>query len=124
RVARMLAFLGRAYPGEGWDKFLDGALPRWPGIVVAGHSHGASSAALIGTVRKVERVVMLSGPFDNSAGAPAAWTRRQPATARDGFFALSHAREPQHEGHLKDWDALGLPALGPIVQVEGGAPPY
>src|SRR2546421_666055 len=90
RVLRMLIALGRAYPGEGWGAFVDGALPRWPDIVVSGHSHGASSAALIGKVRRVDRVVMLSGPFDNRAGAAAPWTARPGLTPLDRVYALTH----------------------------------
>jgi hypothetical protein len=124
RVARMLAYLDWHFPREGWGAFLQGGAPRWPAIIVAGHSHGASSAALIGKVRRVNRVVMLSGPFDNRSGAAALWTRREPATPNDRVYGLSHAGEPQHQGHLTNWAAMGLPALGAVVQVDGGAPPY
>jgi hypothetical protein len=124
RVGKMLAFLDRSFPGEGWGQFLDGAAPRWPAIVVSGHSHGASSAALIGKVRRVDRVVMLSGPFDNRVGAPAAWTRRAPATPGDRFYGLSHQREEQYQGHRRNWEAMGLAAWGGLTEVEGGAPPY
>ena len=68
RVGRMLEWLSRTEPAGGWSRFHARALPRWDQITVAGHSHGSSSAALIGKIRRVERVVMLSGPFDNRAG--------------------------------------------------------
>jgi hypothetical protein len=122
RVGRMLAYLDRSFPSEGWAAFLDGPGPRWSAIVAAGHSHGSSTAGLIGKVRHVDRVVMLSGPFDNRAGAPAAWVGREPATPRDRFYGLTHAREPQHKGHLDNWAAMGLP--GAPVTVDGAAPPY
>ncbi len=124
RVARMLAALEKRQPAAGWGRFLDGDRPRWSEIIVAGHSHGASSAALIGKVRQVHRVVMLSGPFDNRAGDPAPWTRQPPATPADRFYGFSHTQEEQHTGHIKDWQALGLPAFGPPVPVETSAPPY
>jgi hypothetical protein len=124
RVAKLLAFLDHAFPGEGWGAFLDGSGPRWPAIIVAGHSHGASSAGLIGKVRQVNRVVMLSGPYDNRARAPAAWTRRPSATPTDRVYALSHANEPQHQGHLADWAAMGLDTLGAITDVDHATPPY
>jgi hypothetical protein len=124
RVARMLAALDRQQPEAGWSKFLSGDRPRWTEIIVAGHSHGASSAALIGKVRPVHRVVMLSGPFDNRAGEPAPWTRQPPATPADRFYGFSHTQEEQHAGHVKDWDALGLPPFGAPVAVESSGPPY
>jgi hypothetical protein len=124
RVARMLSALQTRQPEVGWGRFLDGDKPRWADIIVAGHSHGASSSALIGKVRQVHRVVMLSGPFDNRAGEPAAWTRGPSATPPDRFFGFSHTQEEQHAGHVKDWGALGLTAFGPPVLVETSAPPY
>jgi hypothetical protein len=122
RVARMLAALARSYPDEGWDRFLDGANPRWSAIVVAGHSHGASSAALIGKVRAVDRVVMLSGPFDNRDGEAAPWVSRTPITPLDRVFGLTHRAEDQHSQHLKNWTAMSLG--GPVVVVDEAAPPY
>jgi hypothetical protein len=124
RIVQMLRALDKSAPAVGWGKYLAGDKPRWEEIIVAGHSHGASSAGLIGKVRKVHRVVMLSGPFDNRAGEPAAWTTRPSATPADRVFGFSHTNEEQHAGHIKDWAAMGLPALGPLVSVESAAPPY
>jgi hypothetical protein len=124
RVARMLAHLQRAFPAEGWGAYLDGGKPRWPSIIIAGHSHGASSAGLIGKVRAVDRVVMLSGPFDNRDGEPAGWTRQSPATPLDRYYVFSHAKEDQFSQHLKDWEAMGLGTLGPVTDVDGARPPF
>jgi len=68
-------------------------------------------------------VVMLSGPFDNRGGEPAAWTRRESATPVDRFYGFTHARESQHRGHVRDWQAMGLDAVGAAVTIEGAAPP-
>jgi hypothetical protein len=124
RVARLLAHLQGAFPGEGWGAYLDGARPRWSSIVIAGHSHGASSAGLVGKVRAVDRVVMLSGPFDNRDGAPADWTRRPPATPIDRYYVFSHTNEDQFSQHLKDWEAMELGKLGPVTDVDVARPPY
>jgi hypothetical protein len=98
-----------------------GDRPAWDHIIIAGHSHGASSAGLIGKVRRVDRVVMLSGPFDNRGGAPAPWTRLTPATPIDRYFVFSHVHEEQYPQHVKAWETL---APGPLVSVDGAAPPY
>jgi hypothetical protein len=124
RVARMLAHLHRAYPAEGWGAFLDGERPRWSSIVVSGHSHGASSAGLIGKVRRVDRVVMLSGPFDNRDGASPPWTRKPGATPPDRFYGLSHLHEPQYPLHVKNWETMGLGPLRSLVDVDVTTPPY
>jgi hypothetical protein len=124
RVVRMLAHLDKIQPGADWGFFLEGDRPRWSQIVIAGHSHGASSAGLIGKVRAVNRVVMLSGPFDNRGGQPAPWTRRPGLTPAERVYGFSHTLEEQHAGHLQDWDAMGLAALGPVVVVEAAAAPF
>jgi hypothetical protein len=121
RVARLLVSLHAAHPAEGWGGYLHGDRPAWDRIIIAGHSHGASSAGLIGKIRKVDRVVMLSGPFDNRAGAPAPWTRLTPATPIDRYFVFSHAHEEQYPQHVKAWETL---APGPLYTVDGAAPPY
>jgi hypothetical protein len=124
RVARFLTHLHSHFPAEGWGAFLDGDKPRWPAIVVAGHSHGASSSGLIGKVRRVDRVVMLSGPFDNRGGTPAPWTRRPGLTPVDRYYVFSHTLEDQFSQHLQDWEAMELGKLGPVINVDGAKPPY
>jgi hypothetical protein len=122
RVGRMLDWLARTEPAGGWSKFAARGQPRWDQITVAGHSHGSSSSALIGKVRRVERVVMLSGPFDNRAGEPATWTKRRSLTPPDRLWGFSHTKEEQHAGHLKNWKALGVP--GALVDVEQTPAPF
>ena len=123
RVGRMLERLNKDEPTAGWGRFSARALPRWEEVIVAGHSHGASSSAFIGKIRRVQRVVMLSGPFDNRAGEPATWTRRRSLTPADRYFGFSHAREEQYPGHIKNWGALGLAALGPLLVLEQAPTP-
>ncbi|HEY0709540.1 MAG TPA: hypothetical protein VGG33_22205 [Polyangia bacterium] len=122
RVARMLKALDQKLPAAGWGKFLDGDKPRWEQIIVSGHSHGAASAGLIAKHRKVNRAVMLSGPFDNRDDEAAAWTKRTSLTPVDRFYGFSHTGEDQHPGHLMDWAALGL--AGPVTNIDNAAPPF
>lgn len=125
RAGRMLEWLSRTEAAGGWSRFHARGLPRWDQITVAGHSHGSSSAALIGKLRRVERVVMLSGPFDNRAGEPATWTRRRSLTPPNRLWGFSHTKEEQHPGHLKNWKALGvLGALVDVEQTSTSAPPF
>jgi hypothetical protein len=124
RIVRMLDRLASEQPQAGWGRGLARGMPRWEELLVAGHSHGSSTAALIGKVRRVNRVVMLSGPFDNRGGAPADWLRRRTLTPPDRYFGLTHAAEEQHPGHLKNWKALAIDKLGPVAIVDGAAPPY
>jgi hypothetical protein len=124
RTIRMLAYLHKMFPAEGWGAYLDGDKLNYGAIVVAGHSHGASTAGLVGKVRPCERVVMLSGPFDNRSNRPAAWTMLAPATPADRFYGFSHTMESQHAGHLRDWVAMGLDKHSALVDVATATPPY
>ncbi|MBX7078347.1 MAG: hypothetical protein K1X88_04100 [Nannocystaceae bacterium] len=118
RVAAMLAHLQTLHPGGDWQYFLDGTVPRWDRIVISGISHGASSSGVIGMVRSVERVVMLSGPLDTGQ----AWLLGTPTTAIDRFWGFTHTADDQHDGHLAAFEDLQLP--GAPTDVDTVAPPY
>ncbi len=119
RVTAALKHLVTTHPGGDWGYFLDGDRPNWARIIISGHSHGASSAALIGKVRTVARVVSLAGPLDSGQ----AWLSEASVTPLDRFYAFTHAGDPQHMGHLTSFTTLGLP--GAATSVDGAAvPPY
>lgn len=120
RVVRMLKHLAVDMPEGDWGFFLRGNLPRWDRITISGTSHGASTAGLIGKIRRTERVVLLSGPFDNIDGVPAAWTRRQPLTSVRRFFAFSHTADSQFVFHIPNLEAMGL--FGEPTSVDTGLP--
>lgn len=118
RVVAALKFLQKKHPGGDWQYFLDGDKPRWSEITIAGISHGASSAALIGVYRNVGRVVSLSGPLDTKQ----AWLSKTPITPLDSFYGFTHTGDGQHAGHLEAFAALKLP--GAVTVVDGAMPPY
>src|SRR6185503_6782832 len=105
RVVRALRWLDGQDPGGDWQYFLEGEAPRWSEIVISGISHGASSAGLIGSVRRCHRVVMLSGPFDVGQ----AWLETPWQTPLDRAFGFTHTADDQHDGHLEAFETLGLP---------------
>jgi hypothetical protein len=88
------------------------AYPRWSQIVVAGHSQGAGHALFIARRLSVLRAVMLSGPTDSVAGAPAAWLSGASATPAANLFGLSAgANEGSYCAHCgANWDSAGLSA--------------
>jgi hypothetical protein len=118
RIVRGLRHLQDLDPQGDWEFFIDGDAPRWSAIVITGHSHGASSAAVIGTHRLVSRVVSLAGPRD----AGQAWLSSTPLTPRDAFFGFSHSGDGQHQDHLAAFAALGFPGMP--TRVDSAAPPY
>ncbi len=122
RAVRMLASLADTHPGGDWGYFLKDDLPRWDKIVVSGISHGASSSAVIGKARLVDRVVSLSGPLDRPANQPATWHTAPSLTPLDRFYALTHTGDGQHPGHLAAFEAMGLP--GEPTSIDGASAPY
>jgi hypothetical protein len=118
RLIRGLRHLQDLDPQGDWQFFLDGDLPRWSSIVITGHSHGASTSAVIGMHRRVSRVVSLAGPNDPNQ----AWLSDTPLTPRDAYYGFSHSGDGQHAGHLAAFAALELP--GEPTRVDGAMPPY
>jgi hypothetical protein len=132
RVARGLAYLQGLYPDEDWGYYLNGdGSVRWSDVIVAGFSHGASSAARIAMVRRLAGAISLSGPRDNSCGSDplcggggvfATWLTEVPRTPIDRFFALTGAQDGQHPEHLFAMQKVGY--LGQVVDVDVEQPPY
>ncbi len=118
RVIAGLALMQQLNPAGDWQYFLDGEDLRWEKIIISGISHGASSAGVIGKNRRVDRVVMLSGPLDTGQ----AWLTAPSLTPIDRFYGFTHADDRQHEGHLEAFEQLGM--TGEPVLVDGAAPPF
>jgi len=121
RLVKLLAHLHAQFPSEGWDAYLDGGAPRWPQIVVAGHSQGAGHAALVGLRHEVARVVMFDwGDIVPGVGA-APWMSKPKATPIERFYSL------YHEKNFAGIVVLGMNAMGmpdDVVRVPDTAEPY
>jgi hypothetical protein len=108
RLTRLIVYLKTRYPNEHWHKFLKRGKPDWSRIAVSGQSQGAGQAALIARERLVPRVVMLSGPPDQS-NAPRidSWVRIG-ATPPSSMFALYHFADRLKPGISANMGALGF----------------
>ena len=124
RVRAMLHGLARMHPQGDWKQFLspDGSEVRWNKVIVAGASHGATTAARFAKEVKVDRVVMLCGPRDQDQD----WQALQSATPAERYFGFSHVLDGGWSGdhYCRSWELLGLHEFGPIVNVDGAALPY
>lgn len=129
RLAKLLAYLSRTSPGEGWGQFLgeDGE-PNWRRISAGGHSQGGGHAAMLGKEVPLARVCMLSAPYDaivrNGALALAPWLSEPGRTSPQAYFGLAHEQEQGYALMTAVWASLGLANAETPVLVEGVAPGY
>jgi hypothetical protein len=131
RLSKLLGYLKRTYPGEGWATYLSharsrvygGFKPRFDRVLTSGHSQGAGMALFTAREKRVLRVGMFGGANDYAALgdgsiAVANWIRGRFATPKSRIFGFDHTREQGHAGQLAVWAALKL--RGAPVSVDGG----
>jgi hypothetical protein len=125
RLVRLLVHSQGQHPAEDWLRFLTPeGLPRWPLIVVSGHSQGAGHAAYLSRDHELAGVVMFAGPGDFVQGQQATWLLRPSATPEQRLFAFTHVQDSTASAFFLNQRTLGLDAFGPIVSVDQTPPPY
>ena len=124
RTRVFLAWLDREQPHCRWGQFLtpDGKGVVWEKVIIAGASHGATTAARFAQEVRCDRVVMLCGPRDQDQD----WQAGPSVTPAERFFGFSHVLDDGWIGHhyCRSWELLGLARFGPLVEVEKAVPPY
>jgi len=112
RLVKLLQYLAKEHPEQGWDGYLTGDAPAWDRIVVSGLSQGAGMAAYIAKRVRVARVVLFSSPWDYSEHPPtlAPWLIEPSATPPERWFAEYHRRERTADLLAQAYKALGIPA--------------
>ena len=124
RSLQFVKWLARENPQGRWEYFLaaDGKGLRWDRVVIAGSSHGSTTAARFAKHQRVDRVVMFCGPRDNTE----TWQALPSATPAERYFGFSHVLDGGWTGdhYCRSWELLGLHRFGPIVGVDKTAPPF
>jgi len=124
RALQFVKWLAQTNPPGHWDYFLtaDYQALRWDRVIIAGASHGATTATRFAKYQRVDRVVMFCGPRDQTE----TWQALPSATPANRFFGFSHVLDGGWTGHHYDrsWAMLGLQQFGPIVNVDQTQPPY
>lgn len=124
RALQFVKWLAKANPEGKWEQFLtpqgDGLI--WEKVILSGISHGSTTAARFAIHQRVDRVVMFSGPRDNTED----WQGLPSATPANRFFGFTHVLDGGWTGHhyCRSWQLLGMHRFGPIVDVDRVAPPY
>lgn len=124
RARQFVKWLAKEHPAGQWQQFLtdDGRDLRWDRVIIAGSSHGSTTAARFAKHQKVDRVVMFCGPRDQLEN----WQALPSATPANRYFGFSHVLDGGWTGHHYDrsWELLGLAEFGPIVDVDAARPPF
>jgi hypothetical protein len=124
RAFQLVKHVAAKNPQGRWDCFLsdDGKGLRWDRVILAGSSHGSTTAARFAKHVKVDRVVMFCGPRDQFE----TWQSLPSATPANRYLAFSHVLDTGWTGghYCRSWELLGLHAFGPIVNVDQTKPPY
>jgi hypothetical protein len=129
RLEVLLAQLVLDAPDAGWDDLLepDGSV-RWIDVVVGGWSEGSGHAAYLAMERKLDGVLMFSGPQDiypNPEGGPipllAEWAFEPRATAACVHHGILNTED--NNDRVEDaWVAFGIDT--PWADVDTVAAPY
>lgn len=124
RALSFVRHLAQQQPAAGWEQYLakGGADLNWEKVVIAGISHGSTTAARFAKHQKVGRVVMFSGPRDQLES----WQSLPSATPASRYFGFTHVLDTGWTGdhYCRSWLMLGLHQFGPLVDVEEAALPY
>jgi len=124
RSYQFVRWLDHENPQGGWKQFLtpDGKGLLWEKVILAGISHGSTTAARMAKAVRVDRVVMFSGPRDQYE----VWQKLPSATPENRFFGFSHVLDEGWRGdhYPRSWQMMGLQKFGPVVNVDHAAAPY
>jgi hypothetical protein len=124
RAFQLVKWLARENPQGRWDYFIaaDGQGLRWDRVIIAGSSHGSTTAARFAKHQRVDRVVMFCGPRDQYE----TWQGLPSVTPANRYFGFSHVLDGGWTGdhYCRSWEMLGLHQFGPIVDVDKVPAPF
>lgn len=122
RSFQFVKWLAKENPEGKWGQFIDGEGLRWDKVIMAGSSHGSTTAARFAKHQKVARVVAFCGPRDQFQ----AWQALPSATPKNRYFGFTHVLDGGWTGdhYCRSWELLGMLEYGPIVNVDEVKPPY
>jgi hypothetical protein len=124
RAFQFVSWLDKKNPQGKWAQFLtaDRKGVRWDKVIIAGSSHGSTTAARFAKHQKVSRVVAFCGPRDHLQS----WQSLPSATPENHYFGFSHVLDGGWVGdhYCRSWELLGMHKFGPIVNVDKAKAPF
>lgn len=119
RLVRLLQWLAREFPDEGWSRYFEGEELVWNRMAVAGHSQGGGHAGFIARQHVVARCIIFSGAdWFGAEFRLADWLEWPSATPPKGIYAFTHERDvsPSLAISRMVWTSYGLDAFGPELR--------
>jgi len=130
RLNKLLHYLTRQQPKQGWEQFLDrSGQTAWDKIVISGHSQGGGHAFVLSKIHQVARCIMFGSPKDYSRyfNASAKGFDGDSKTPKDRYFAFNHLEDHKggcnHDQQMEIFQKIGLTSLGQAT-ADKSAPPY
>lgn len=124
RATVFVRWLSKENPDGNWGQFLndDQSDLHWDKVILAGISHGSTTAARFAKHQRVARVVMFSGPRDQLQ----TWQSLPSATPANRYFGFTHVLDTGwvDSHYCRSWEMLGLHQFGPLVDVDRSELPY
>ncbi len=111
RTIKLLQYLHTNYPTENWNQYFNGNEILWNKIIISGHSQGGGHAAIIGKIKKVERVMMFASmdwmPLINRNADWISWNSLTPV---EKYYAFIHEKDEliNFNTVLTTWNNLGI----------------
>lgn len=124
RSYQFVKYLAEKNPEGNWQQFIseNGKGLNWDKVILSGASHGSTTSARLAKHVRVARVVMLSGPRDQTEK----WQAGESATPPERYFGFTHTQDkgwPRHH-YCRSWLMLELHKFGPIINIDDAKPPY
>jgi predicted esterase len=113
RLVKLLQYLDRKRPDDGWGSYIENGQPNWQRIAVCGQSQGAGMAAYIAKEHLVARAILFSSPWDfvqrGGQRELAPWIALPSKTPPSRWFGGYHARENFAELLARSYAELKIP---------------
>jgi hypothetical protein len=124
RLTKLLLYLNRTRPTQGWGQYLLNGKPNWSKIIVAGHSQGGAIAGVIGKYYPVKKVIMFSMVDYLTNGKIPDW-EANPANREKYFGLINSADELVPYPKVKAiWTAMKMDIYGGRINVDWNPYPY
>jgi hypothetical protein len=124
RLTKLLVYLNKTRPTQGWAQYLLNGKPNWSKIIVAGHSQGGAIAGVIGKYYPVKKVIMFSMVDYLTNGKIPDWEANP--TNREKYFGLTSINDelvPFPKVKVI-WTAMKMDIYGGRINVDWNAYPY